>query len=195
MVIREIFQRIRWSKTTDRVGPDIPWTHILFYFPKAARKFCEKKFAHFGKDAEFRPGAYAVACSQIRIGANVVIRPCTMLLADAGHSQGTITIEDDVLLGIGIHIYTTDHEFLDPTRPIIAQEDRPAAPVLVKTGSWIGANVILLPGVTIGRNCVIGAGSIVTKSIPDFSVAVGNPAKVIRTISANPTSSQGGSYA
>lgn len=186
-MIKEIFQRIHWWKTIDRVGPDIPWTHVLFHFPKTARKFCEKKFAHFGKGAQFRPGAYAVACSRIRIGANVVIRPCTMLLADAGHPEGTITIEDDVLMGIGIHIYTTDHEFLDPTQPIIAQGDRPAAPVLVKTGSWIGANVILLPGVTIGRNCVIGAGSVVTKSIPDFSVAVGSPAKVIRTISGGVT--------
>ncbi len=114
----------------------------------------------------------------------MVIRPGTMLLADAGHPEGTITIEDDVLMGIGIHVYTTDHEFTDITRPIIAQGDRPAESVLIKRGSWIGANVILLPGITIGRNCVIGAGSIVTKSVPDFCVAVGNPAKVIRTLSS-----------
>ena len=192
-MIKEIFKRIHWWRTTDRVGPDIPWTHLLLYFPKAAKKLCKRKFAHFGENAEFRPGAYAVNCSRIRIGARVVIRPLTLLDADAGHTEGTITIEDDVLIGMGVHIYTTDHEFLDRALPIIAQGHRSAAPVTVKTGSWIGANVILLPGVTIGRNCVIGAGSIVTKSIPDFSVAVGNPAMVIRVLSGA-VSEGAGSY-
>ena len=182
MVIQSIYQRIRWWKTVDRVGPDIPWTHFLFYFPDIARKFCEKKFARFGKNTEIRPGVYAITCSRISIGDNVVIRPGTVLGADPVHSEGCITIEDDVLMGVGVHIYTTDHEFTDLSKPIIAQGDKPAAAVLIKKGSWIGANAILLPGVTIGEHCVIGAGSIVTKSVPDFSVAAGNPAKVIRGI-------------
>ena len=53
-------------------------------------------------------------------------------------------------------------------------------PVSIGDGCWIGEKVCILPGVTIGKKCVIGAGSVVTKSIPDYSIAVGNPAKVVK---------------
>ena len=57
-----------------------------------------------------------------------------------------------------------------------------ALPVTVGSHSWIGGDVVITPGVTIGENCVIGAGSVVTKDIPDNSIAVGNPCKVIRQV-------------
>lgn len=57
-----------------------------------------------------------------------------------------------------------------------------ARPIIVGNNVWIGANVTVVPGVTIGDNCVIGAGSVVTKDIPDNTVAVGNPCKVIKSI-------------
>lgn len=57
-------------------------------------------------------------------------------------------------------------------------------PVLIKEGAWIGAHAIVLPGVCIGRYAIVGAGSVVTKDIPDYGVAVGNPARVIRTLDA-----------
>ena len=57
-----------------------------------------------------------------------------------------------------------------------------ALPVTIEDGCWIGGGVIILPGVTIGKGSVIGAGSVVTKSIPENSLAVGNPCKVIRKI-------------
>ncbi|RYY14386.1 MAG: acyltransferase, partial [Chitinophagaceae bacterium] len=58
----------------------------------------------------------------------------------------------------------------------------PDEQVVLKKGCWIGANAIILPGVTIGENSVVGAGSIVTKSIPDRVVAVGSPARVVKKI-------------
>jgi acetyltransferase-like isoleucine patch superfamily enzyme len=146
------------------------------------RALCKRKFRYFADDAEFRPGAYAVVCSEISIGRRVVVRPGSQLMAD---SHARITIEDDVLLGAGIHIYVGNHRFDDVNVPIINQGHYPAEPVLVKKGCWVGANTIILPGVTIGENAVIGAGSVVTNNIPDRVLAAGSPARVIREIGSN----------
>jgi acetyltransferase-like isoleucine patch superfamily enzyme len=79
------------------------------------------------------------------------------------------------------HVYITDqnHGYEDVTRPI-SQQSQPERPVVIGDGSWLGHGAVVLPGVTIGKHVVIGANSVVTKDIPDFSVAVGSPAKVIR---------------
>ena len=143
------------------------------------RALCTSKFKYFAEDAEFRPGAYAVNCSKISLGRRVVIRPGSQLMAD---SYEEITIEDDVQMGPGIHIYVNNHRFDDMNTPIIDQDYLPSEPVRLKKGCWVGANAIILPGVTIGENSVIAAGSVVTKSIPDGVVAAGCPARVIREI-------------
>jgi acetyltransferase-like isoleucine patch superfamily enzyme len=178
-LILDIYQKIRFCINTDRIGPDIPFTHWRLHFKSTMKELCAKKFKHFGENADFRVGAYAVVCSNISIGKNVVIRPLTMLFADDFEQ---IVIEDDVMIGAGVHIYVNNHKFDNINTPIINQGYYPSKRVVVKKGAWIGANAIILPGVTIGVNSVVGAGSVVTKSIPDFSVAVGNPAKVIKKI-------------
>jgi len=148
---------------------------------------CKSKFRHFGQGAEFRPGAYAVSCSNISLGDNVVIRPGTMLFASpTGKLEGgAIVIEDNVLLGAGIHFYTNYHKFSDPTIPIYFQgydEVEQDGSIVIRHGSWIGANVILLRGVTIGNNSVVAAGSVVTKTVPPYVVVAGVPARVIRKL-------------
>lgn len=179
-----MLRRLIWMARADRLGPDLPLTHFLLHFPYIMRKLGRSKFAHFGDNAIVRPFSYAVCTSNISLGKNVVIRPGTMLFAGET-PEGTITIEDDCLLGSGIHMYCDNHEFSSVSVPISLQGFRPTAPILVKSGAWIGANAILLPGVVVGKNSVIGAGSVVNKSIPDFSVAAGNPCKVIRTLHAD----------
>lgn len=182
MVIFELFSRIKFWKNTDRLGPDIAGTHYKLYFKKAGRQLCKKKFKHFGEGAEFRPGAFAFGCSKISLGDKVVIRPTTMLFADIRPNGAEIIIEDNVLIGSGVHFYVTNHRFDNPLEPIINQGHYDSKPILVKAGTWIGANAIILPGVIIGKNSVIGAGSIVTKSVPDFTVVAGNPAKIIKKL-------------
>jgi acetyltransferase-like isoleucine patch superfamily enzyme len=145
-------------------------------------KLCKEKFKYFDDTAEFRPGAYAICCSKIRIGRRVVIRPASMLFADPREGGAGITIEDDVLLGSGVHLYVINHKFDNPDQPIIDQGHMGSKPINLKTGCWLGANCIVLPGVTVGKNSVIGAGSVITRCIPDRVLAVGNPAKVLRRI-------------
>lgn len=146
------------------------------------KKLCIKKFKKFSDTSEIRPGAYVVGCSKIEIGSRVVIRPACMLFGESASLSCSISIEDDVMLGAGVHIYINNHKFEKLGIPFIDQGYYPDEAVIIKKGSWIGANVILLPGVTIGENTVIGAGSIVTKSIPSNVVAAGNPARIIKEL-------------
>lgn len=182
MFASELRDRLRFWNDADRLGPDMPSTHWRLHFRSTMLRLCRKKFRRFGSDAEFRPGAYAVCCSKISLGNRVVVRPGCMLFADPRHDGAGITIEDDVMLGSGVHIYVHSHRFDDPARPIIDQGYSPSRPVLLERGCWIGAGAIILPGVTIGRNAVVGAGSVVTRCIPAFTVAAGNPARVLRGI-------------
>ncbi len=185
MLIIDIINKYRYSKIADRIGPDMPFSHWRLYFPRLMLKFCKKKFKHFGETAEIRPGAYVVGCSTIKIGKRVIIRPGCMLFGETLDLETSITIEDNVMLGAGVHIYINNHMFDRTDIPLIDQGYYPDQAVHLKDGCWIGANAIILPGVTIGKNSVIGAGSVVTKSIEDNVVAVGAPAKVIKKISDN----------
>lgn len=178
-MIKDLFAKYKFDYYSDRIGPDCLFTHWNLYFKSTMRALCQKKFGYFGTNAEFRPGAYAIYCSQIKIGSNVIIRPQSMLFAD---ENTQIIIEDNVLIGSGVHIYVDNHRYDDISLQIIEQGYYPSKEVILKSGSWIGANAIILPGVTIGHNSVIGAGSIVTKSIPDYCVAAGNPAKIIKNL-------------
>lgn len=182
MNLREVINRIRYWRNADRLGPDIPWTQWRLHFKSTALSLCRRKFKRFPATAEFRPGAYAIGCSRIEIGERVVIRPGTMLFAEGPLGITGIKIEDDVLIGCGVHIYTSNHRFDDAAALIIQQGHHPSEPVVLRRGCWIGANVVLLPGVEIGENSVVGAGSVVTKSCPARVVAAGNPCRVIRTL-------------
>lgn len=184
--LAEIIGRVRYWRNTDRIGPDILLTHWRLYFKSTMKELCLKKFKHFGDGAEFRPGAYAEACSKISIGNNVVIRPGTFLFADPTDGGGGIVIEDKVLIGAGVHFYTNNHKFSDTNAPIFDQGyPNPTLndSIIIRKGSWIGAGVIILPGVEIGENAVIGAGTVVTKSVPSKVIFAGNPGKVIRELS------------
>lgn len=183
--ITEIIERIKYWRSVDRIGPDILLTHWRLYFKSSMRLLCTKKFKYFGEGAEFRPGAYAEACSKISIGNHVVIRPGTFLFADPTEGGGEILIEDKVLIGSGVHFYTNNHKFSDINVPIFDQgylEPKFSDSIVLRKGCWIGASTIILPGVEIGENSVIGAGTVVTKSVPPKVVFAGNPGKIIRNL-------------
>ena len=93
--------------------------------------------------------------------------------------EASVTFGDDCFLGPNVSIYTACHSIY-PTERNTRKEW--AKPVTIGNNVWIGGSVTILPGVTIGDNCTIGAGSVVTRSIPANSVAAGNPARVLRKI-------------
>lgn len=180
MILNELSGLLHFWRHADRLGPDMPWTHWRLYVKSLMRQLCHSKFQHFGKDAEFRPGAYAICCSKISIGSRVVVRPGCMLFADPRPDGAGIFIEDEVMMGSGVHIYVHNHRYDDPELPIIDQGHCPSQPVVLQRGCWVGARSVILPGVTVGRNAVVGAGSVVTKDVPAGAVMVGVPARLIK---------------
>lgn len=97
-----------------------------------------------------------------------------------------IEIGNHVFFGPGVHLYTATHPLDARTR----RELESAHPIRIGDDVWIGGRAIVLPGVEIGDGSVIGAGSVVTRSIPPYSLAVGNPCRVIRCLKPEAVGSQ-----
>jgi acetyltransferase-like isoleucine patch superfamily enzyme len=93
-----------------------------------------------------------------------------------------IILEDQVLLARNVYIADHMHEYRRPNIPILLQGVTKLQPVRIKHGAWLGQNVVVCPGVTIGKRAVVGANSVVNTDIPDFCVAAGSPARVIKTV-------------
>jgi acetyltransferase-like isoleucine patch superfamily enzyme len=110
----------------------------------------------------------------ISIGANCSVNDYCVF-----YGHGGLTVGDDVRIATHTVIVAADHRFDDPDVPIREQGVDPK-PITIGDDVWIGANVCILGGVEIGRGSVIGAGSVVTESLPPLSVAVGNPARVVK---------------
>ena len=185
MLLLDLYKKIKFDVKTDRIGPDIPFTHWKLFFQTKMLKLCKKKFQYFADSAQIRPGAYIVGCSKIRIGERVIIRPGCRFFGESSTLESSIVIEDNVMLGSAVSIYINNHRFDRLDIPFIDQGHYPAKAVVIGRGCWIGANVVILPGVIIGENTVIGAGSVVTKSIPANVLASGNPARIIKYIAGN----------
>lgn len=93
----------------------------------------------------------------------------------------SVVLEEHVLLASNIYISDHSHRYDQAGIPVKMQGVTRIAPVLIKTGAWIGNNAVICPGVTVGKGAVVGANSVVNRDVPDFSIAAGAPARVIRT--------------
>lgn len=129
--------------------------------------------AEIGEDTAIRPPLQVDYGTQVRIGARSFVNFGLVALDVAA-----ITIGDDVQIGPNVQLLTPTH----PVEPGPRRDKLEAArPITIGDNVWIGGGAIILPGVTVGENSVIGAGSVVTRDVPANVVAVGNPARVIRS--------------
>ncbi|OLT31702.1 maltose acetyltransferase [Actinomadura sp. CNU-125] len=140
----------------------------------AARPVLEELLGSIAPDAHIRPPLYVDYGSHITVGSGTFANYGLTALDVA-----RITIGDDVQIGPNVQLLTPTHP-LDPEQRRAKIEG--AAPIVIEDNVWIGGGAIVLAGVTIGANSVIGAGAVVTKDVPRDVVAVGTPAKVIRDL-------------
>lgn len=129
-----------------------------------------------GKSVVLREYAWLSANNGvIEIGDRVFIGAFVMI-----YGISKCRIGNDVLIGAHTSIVAGNHIFNDPSVPI-SQQGTDSQGICIEDDVWIGANCVVLDGVTVGRGAVVGAGSVVTKNVPPMAVVCGNPAKVMRT--------------
>jgi acetyltransferase-like isoleucine patch superfamily enzyme len=120
------------------------------------------------------PGQECITNPVVSIGDRCLIGRGSGIV---GHFS--IEIGDDVWTGHNVYITDQNHGYEDVSLPI-SKQSQPERAVKIGSGSWLGYGSVVLPGVTIGEHCVIGANSVVTRDVPSYSVAVGVPARVIK---------------
>jgi maltose O-acetyltransferase len=128
----------------------------------------------FGEGSEIKPPLRCDYGSRIRVGAGTYVNYGLVALDVA-----PIEIGDDVQIGPNVQLLTPTHPIDPDTR---RAKWEAAEPIVIEANVWLGGGVIVLPGVTIGENTVVGAGSIVTRDLPPNVVAAGNPARVVRSL-------------
>jgi maltose O-acetyltransferase len=138
------------------------------------RRILEELLGGFGAGSEIRPPFFCDYGAHIRIGARVFANFGLVAL-----DVVPIIIGDDTQIGPNVQLLTATH-------PVDAELRRAkwesGAPIVIGANVWLGGGAIVLPGVTVGEDSVIGAGAVVTRNIPARVVAVGNPARVVRSV-------------
>jgi acetyltransferase-like isoleucine patch superfamily enzyme len=147
------------------------------------RLFIDRNCAFMGPErmsfgSDFRCGAdcfFSAQGGQLSIGARVSLNRGVHLNASIA---GEIAIGDDVRMGPGVILRSADHIFDDPDR-LIHEQGHAGGRIQIESGVWLGANVVVVRGVTIGQGAVVGAGAVVTKDLPPYSISGGVPARQI----------------
>lgn len=141
--------------------------------PKQKELIRELFKGQIGENSNVRAPIFVNLGENVKIGNN-----CSIMNGFQCMAAGGVEIEDKVMISLNCTIATNNHD-------VYARHILTCRPVLIKEGAWLGVNVTILPGVTIGKWAIVGAGSVVTKDIPDYAVAVGNPARVIKYLDEN----------
>ena len=137
-----------------------------------------RRVAKIGEGSNVHPTVILRQPERITIGENCSINHNNIF--QAGKRVATITLGNNVLTAANVMFIAYRHGYEDPNVPIMYQDCYDAS-IVVGDDVWIGHGVTILPGVNIGKGCIIGAGAVVNKDLPDYSIAVGVPAKVIKS--------------
>ena len=192
----DLFDAIwRWFTANAAIGPESRrgkkfgkfGTGSIILFPTTT--IFNEKYIHIGKDtmigehvalsAGMMPGQECLTNPVVKIGDRCLIGRGSGIV---GHLS--IDIGNDVWTGHHVYITDQSHGYLDVSIPI-SHQSQPERAVSIGDGSWLGHGVVVLPGAKIGMHVAVGANSVVTGDLPDYSVAVGSPARVIKQYTHN----------
>ncbi len=178
-------QKWRWYERST-----LPWNRARIHWHFLRRRaFCrwpvhgnvleafDQGRLEVGEGTLLEPGVWLTipGDARVRIGEGCFLNLGVMVAAHA-----LVEIGDHCMFANGCFVTDANHRFDDLEQPITWQGFTTKGPTRIGDNVWCGANVVVTSGVTIGRRCVIGANSVVTQSIPEFSIAAGAPAKVLR---------------
>lgn len=174
---------------------------------KAFSLLAGRAFASFGKRTVVQPPIRVAGERRIAVGSDVFVGPGSWLqvvgdeapdvalqIGDgtsiAGYcvlsAASSVRLGERVLVARGVYVSDHIHAFEDPSRAVLDQGIAGIEPVEIADGAWLGENVVVCPGVRIGRGAVIGANAVVLEDVPDHALAVGVPAKVVRHFAEQP---------
>lgn len=156
------------------IARHLPGSDMIYSMgSKQIRRFlCRGIFDKTGKNINIEHGAFFGSGVGIEIGDNSGLGlNCRV--------SGPLKIGNDVMIGPDVMIFTQNHRNDQLDIPMRLQTD-PKKPVVIEDDVWIAARVIILPGVTIHRGAIVGAGAVVTKDVPEYAIVGGNPARIIR---------------
>ena len=155
-------EAIRDTQINHKFNLALPYTDEWFSLMR------ELFYNQIGENSIVNNQITVVAPRNVKIGNFVTVMNGALMMG-----RGGITLEDKVLVAANAQLISNNH---DPYE----REVLICKPILIKYGAWIGAGATILPGVTVGKYAIVGSDSVVTKDIPDYAVAVGNPAKVVK---------------
>ncbi len=184
MLVRTEKEKMLAGETYNCLDPDLEAERQetkrllrLYNLTKAAperQAILEQLLGQIGQNSIIEPPFYCAYGQNIYIGDHVFLNYlCTIL------DCNEVRIGHHVMIGPGVQIYTAAH--LLQAQPRI-QGWEVAKPIVIEDNVWLGGSAVPLPGVRIGRNAVVGAGAVVSRSVPANTVVAGNPARVIREI-------------
>lgn len=163
---------------------------------------CSGAFASFGRGTVIEPPVRISGERRIALGSGIYVGEGSWLQALDGFGDAvaitigdgtsiagscvlsaarSVTLGRNVLLARNVYVSDHSHAFDDPSTPVLAQGVDEIASVVIDDGAWLGQNVVVCPGVRIGKGAVVGANSVVLSDVPDNAVAVGAPARIVRS--------------
>jgi len=184
----------RYANEVATVGPDDPYARTFFYFGAGAALMApqgviyNERYLSIGDGTLIGPNVAltaGISAEQEMLRAPVVTIGTKCVIGRGSHIIGHWSIElgDEIQTGPYVYITDQNHTYENPDEPVGWQRATEAA-VRIGSGSWLGANVVILPGTVLGRNTTVAAGAVVRGEFPDHVVLGGVPAKILRHYSA-----------